>query len=364
MKFNDVAKQWQAIEHVATPDLMKVLESGNYTSGRWVEKFEAAFAKYADVSEVIAVNSGTSALHAGLVAIGIKPGDLVGVPAFTFIASATSIIMAGAIPVLIDIDPESGLLSEEKLVEILNKTDLKALIYVHLYGHVGNIQKIKSICDSKSILLIEDCAQAHGAKFEGRPVGNFGIIGCYSFYPGKSLGGIGEGGAVITNSSKIALEVRNFRNWGSPTRYHHTTFGLNYRMDEIQAVVLFHKLQLLPTWQEKKARIAEMYSSLIPIGMRLNTEVPGGKASLHLYVIKVANRAKIVEALDSQNIPYGLHYPKPLQEQGALVPYVKVPFNPKFSAVLANSVLSLPLHPWIEENDVERVVRIIGSSQV
>jgi dTDP-4-amino-4,6-dideoxygalactose transaminase len=360
--FNDLASQWRDIEDECLPTVTSVLRSGNYVSGRSVEKFEAAFAKYTGTNYSVALNSGTSALYAALFSLGIGAGDKVIVQNNTFIATVSSVLMVGATPVLIDVNYETGQVEVGEVERIFQTERIAAVIVVHLWGHASEIQNLSILCKEYEVKLVEDCAQAHGTRVNGTHVGSFGDIGCFSFYPGKGLGAAGEGGAIVTNDSKLADSVQLIRNWGQKERYVHSSFGINLRMDEIQAVVLSAKLERLNAWNASKHALVSRYRERLPIEWLFESERMGESRGYHLFVVKVPNRESVITKFNSMNIPFGIHYPITLSNQH----FLKNKFISKAelnnSKELAKKIISLPLHPWLKISEIDYISDLLIDS--
>ena len=234
--FSDLSLQWREIADAARADLEILFSTSSFCAGPFVERFEAAVADYLGVRHAIGVNSGTSALHLALIAAEVGAGDKVLVPANTFIATIWAVLYVGAVPVLCDVEPASGNIDVEDAERRIDPS-VRAIIPVHLYGQPANMEAVLALADRHGLAVIEDAAQAIGARYRGRPVGGFGLLGCFSFYPGKNLGAAGEAGLVTTDDAKLADRVRALRNHAQTERYHHSEIGFNYRMEGIQGLV-------------------------------------------------------------------------------------------------------------------------------
>src|SRR5688572_17230649 len=258
----DLRAQYHGIKSEIDAAVARVLESTQYTLGDEVAAFEREFAEYCQVDEGIAVNSGTSALHLALLAVGIGPGDEVVTVPFTFVATVSAIVYTGARPVLVDIEPDYYMMDPARLDAAITPRT-KAIIPVHLFGQPADMDPILEIAGRHGIAVIEDAAQAHGADYKGRRCGSMGQLSCFSFDPGKNLGAYGEGGAVVTNAAELARQVRVMRNWGEERRYEHAIKGFNYRMDGIQGAILRVKLQYLERWTEARRERAARYRRVL-----------------------------------------------------------------------------------------------------
>lgn len=351
----NLAEQYKSINRELDDAVSRVMASGMYTQGEEVERFEEAFAKYNGTSHAVACSSGTSALKLALLAAGIGDGDEVVTAANSFIATAGAIIHAGAKPVLVDVDPVTSNIDPGALERAVTEKT-RAIIAVHLYGHPMDMDPVVGLAKSKGIVLIEDAAQAHGARYKGIPAGSIGLAGCFSFYPTKNLGACGEGGAVITDSSEMAYKLRLLRDHGSESKYVHSLLGYNDRMAALQAAVLGVKLNHLDEWVDRRRSHAETYTSrLEDSAVETPQEMPYAKAAYHLYVIRCAHRDNLMEYLKSKGIGVGLHYPLPLHMQPALahLGYKKEDFP--VAERLASRILSLPMYPELTADQVSFV---------
>lgn len=260
--FLDLKAQYASLKSEIDAAVLGVLASAQYVLGEEVAQFEREFAAYCGTKHAIAVNTGTSALHLALLAAGVGPGDEVITVPFTFVATASAICYTGATPVFIDVEPVTLTMDPQQLEAAITPRT-KAILPVHLYGQMADLDAIKAIADRHGIPLIEDACQAHGAELHGRRAGSIGVSGCFSFYPGKNLGACGEGGIVVTNDDEHASMIRMLRDWGQEQRYHHALKGFNYRMDGIQGAILRVKLRHLEDWTEARRAHAKRYSSLL-----------------------------------------------------------------------------------------------------
>lgn len=313
----DLRAQFSKIGPEVMAAVQKVMESGAYILGPYVERFEAEFAGYCGTKHCVAVNTGTSALHLALLAAGVKPGDEVITVPMTFIATSWGISYCGATPVYVDVDPATYTMDPAQVEKRITPKS-KAILPVHLYGQPADLEPLMEISRKHGIPLIEDCAQAHGATYKGRGVGTFGQSGCFSFYPGKNLGAFGEAGAIVTDDASLAAHMRALRDHAQAKRYHHSEIGFNYRMDGIQGAVLSIKLKHIARWTEQRQALGRRYqqkldglSLVLPVSAADRTHV------WHLFVVLHADRERIRKELDSRGIQSGLHYPIPLHLQEA-----------------------------------------------
>jgi dTDP-4-amino-4,6-dideoxygalactose transaminase len=335
--------------------LDEVLETRQFILGRYVEDFERAFASYCNVEHAIAVNSGTSALHLALLAVGVEPGDEVITVPFTFAATVASIHYAGARPVLVDIDPRSFTMRVDSIeAAITPKT--RAILPVHLYGQPADMDAINAIAREHGLSVIEDAAQAHGSEYKGRRVGGIGDIACFSFYPTKNLGGCGEGGMVTTNNAELAEKVRLLRDWGQDRKYHHAMRGFNYRMEGLQGAILGVKLPHLERWTEARRAAAAHYDRLLegsdvarPVAMSYSRHV------YHTYTVRSSRRDDLQRHLLSSGISTAIHYPIPLHLQPAYADPAFPEGSLPDAERAAREVISLPMYPHIGSEAIAAV---------
>ena len=355
----DLKAQYQSIKPEIDAAIARVLDSCQFVLGSEVAGFEQDFATYCGAAECIALNSGTSALHLALLAAGVGPGDEVITVPFTFVASVAAVIYAGARPVLVDIDPRSFTM-DPTLVEAAITPRTKAILPVHLYGQSADMDPIMEVARRHGLIVIEDAAQAHGAKYKGRPVGSIGDMGCFSFYPGKNLGAYGEGGAVTTSNAEYARTVRMLRDWGQDRKYHHLLRGFNYRMEGFQGAILRVKLRHLEAWTEARRRVVSLYNDLLAdSGVETPTEMPWGRHVYHVYTLRTDDRDGLQAALQAEGIQTGIHYPVPahLQPAYADLGYGRGAFPHAEAA--AQQVLSLPLYPELSSQAVTEVAAAV-----
>ena len=339
--------------------VLKVLRSNRYILGLEVEALESEFADYIGVHSAIGVANGTDALEIAIRALDIGPGDEVITVSHTAVATVAAIEAAGAIPVLVDVDPIFYTLNPAQLQEVLTPKT-KAVIAVHLYGQVADLDSIGQFCIENKLFLIEDASQAHGAKWKGRRVGSVGHIGCFSCYPTKNLGAIGDAGLITTNDVNLCNKVRMLREYGWRNRYVSDIVGRNSRLDELQAAILRIKLRHLDVDNGKRQQLAAQYSKQLT-GKAL--QLPGIRENavqvFHLYVIRTANRHKLIEHLEENDIQAGIHYPMPVHLQPAYKTRIRTAPNMCITEKLAEEVLSLPMYPELSSADVARVIETI-----
>jgi len=357
--YNDLQSQHDALRPELRQAIDAVLDSRQFILGRFVEEFEEAFASYCGAAHAIAVNSGTSALHLALLASGVGRGDEVITVPFTFAATTAAIHYCGARPVFVDIDPGSFLLDVSQLAARITPRT-RAILPVHLYGQPVEMDEINAIAARHGIPVIEDAAQAHGARYKGRPAGSLGDLGCFSFYPTKNLGACGEGGLVTTNNPELAKTVRLLRDWGQDAKYRYGLRGYNYRMEGLQGAILNVKLRHLEAWTERRRSIAGLYDRLLehaPVARPAAR--PEVRHVYHTYTIRAARRDQLQESLKGKGIGSAIHYPIPLHLQPAYVdpewPEGSLPESEK----AAREVLSLPMFPALPDSDVAAVAAAV-----
>lgn len=357
--FLDLKAQYSAIGTELETAAVDVMRRGEFVLGSKVAEFEEHFAAFCGAKEAVAVNTGTSALHLALLALDIGPGDEVVTVSMTFVATVAAIRYTGAKPVFVDIDPQTWTMDPSQLEQAITPRT-KAIIPVHLHGRLADMAAIMEIASRHGIPVIEDAAQAHGAEFEGRRAGTFGVIGCFSFYPGKNLGACGEGGGIVTDRADIALKLRQMRDWGQSARYFHDYPGYNYRMDGIQGAVLDVKLRYLPEWTEKRQAVARRYEELLgnePVA----TPAPAKDREhvWHVYAIRSSARDWFQGELKAAGVMTNIHYPRPvhLQKIHADLGYGSNSFP--VTEALAAETLSLPMYPELTPAQIERVANAV-----
>ncbi len=339
--------------------IKRVLESGLYILGREVESFESEFAKYIGVEHAMGVGNGTDAIELALRACGVSAGDLVFTVSHTAVATVAAIESAGAVPVMIDIDPDSFTMNPDLLDSAISVSDggrAKAVIPVHLYGNPCNIAAVLDVARRHGLKVIEDCAQSHGASVDGRRTGAWGDVAAFSFYPTKNLGGLGDGGMVVTNDAAVASSVRVLRQYGWKERYISEISGRNSRLDELHAAVLRVKLQYLDAANARRQAIARLYSSLLSgAELKLPQARPGATHVFHQYAICLERRDALRDYLRKSAIGTLVHYPVPVHLQPAYaagrLSATPLPVTEK----VARQVVSLPMFPELSDDSVKRV---------
>ena len=337
----------------------RVLESGQLAAGDVVTEFESEFADHSDCDHGVATSNGTTALHTALHALGIGAGDTVVTTPFTFIATANAVRMVGAEPIFADIDPETFNLDPEAVRERIRATDgdVDAILAVHLYGHPAPMDELTAIADEYEIPLVEDCAQAHGARHDGRPVGSVGDVGCFSFYPTKNMT-TGEGGMVVTDRDDVGDRARQFIDHGRDGHYEHVTVGHNFRLSNIAAAIGRVQLRRLPTFVEKRRANAQRLTDVLDgSAITAPTERADVRHAYHQYTVRTDRRDELAERLSEFGIDTGVYYPTPVHQQPA---YDDVTCSAPAAETAADEVLSLPVHPRLSARDVDALVTALS----
>ena len=352
--FYDVARLHQALRESLDAAYRRVLDSGWFIIGPELEAFEAEFAQYCGVKHCVGVGNGLEALHLLLLAYGIGPGDEVVVPSNTFIATWLAVSQVGATPVAVE-PREDTYNIDPAVLEAVVTSRTRAIIPVHLYGQPADMDPINDVARRHGLIVIEDAAQAQGAMYRGRRAGSLGNAAATSFYPGKNLGALGDGGAVMTNDSDIAARVRKLRNYGSEVKYHHDLPGQNSRLDEMQAAFLRVKLGCLDDWNMRRRSVAQAYSErLMGLDLVLPVVPDWAEPVWHLYVVRSKARDVLKRQLEQRGISTVIHYPIPPHLQPCYKAYAGSPLSR--AERLANEVLSLPMSPLMMDEEIEQVV--------
>lgn len=354
--FLDLKSQFESIRTEILDVIDRVLVSGQFVGGEWVERFEEQFARFVGSRYAIGVGSGTAALELALKTAGIAADDEVIVPANSFFATAEAVSNAGARPVFADVDPMTFHLDTTS-VERLITPGTRAIIAVHLYGRAMEMTALEGLAERRGLTIIEDAAQAHGTERNGINVGGSGRLTCFSFYPGKNLGAYGDGGIVTCDDPVHAERLRLLRDHGSPAKYLHVIVGTNSRLDAIQAAVLSVKLRYLRGWNARRVNHAMAYVARFRNACMQVPEVPSGREhNFHLFVIRVKNRDLLKQHLHARGIGAGIHYPQPLHLTPAYreLGYAMRSSLP-VSEALAREILSLPMYPELSDSQIEQV---------
>jgi dTDP-4-amino-4,6-dideoxygalactose transaminase len=360
----DLKRQYQTIGSEVNEAVAAVLASGAYIGGPNVQNFEREFAEYIGSSECVGCNSGTDALYLALKVLKIGPGDEVITTPFTFIATAETISAVGAKPVLVDVDPQTYNI-DLNLIEAAITPRTKAIMPVHLFGRPVDMAALMAIADRHQIKVIEDCAQSTGATWQGRKTGNIGHIGCFSFFPTKNLGGVGDGGAITLNDANLAADLRMYREHGSRVRYYHEVIGINSRLDALQATVLSIKLRYLDKWNQQRAVVAQQYQEML--GGIAEVALPqageGGESVWNQYTIRILGAAdrgerrdKVRAKLQESGVISMIYYPLPLHLQQVYQDLGYQAGDFLVTEEISHQVLSLPMFPELLIEEQQRVV--------
>jgi dTDP-4-amino-4,6-dideoxygalactose transaminase len=350
-------------------ELMEVVEriarNSAFTLGPELERFEAAFAEFCGTEYAAGVSSGTAALEIALRALGIGPGDEVIVPTYSFIATAEAVSTVGATPVIVDIDPETALITPETVERALTERT-RCVIPVHLFGRPVDMDPILALCRERGIAVIEDACQAHGALYKGNPVGSLGDAGCFSFYPTKNLGGWGDGGALVTSDPALDAKVRLLRSHGEGTRHHHELATGTHRLDTLQAAILEVKLKYLPAWNQRRRDAADALRAGLA-GSSVVSPTPAAAESdhvYHLFVVRSAERDALRDHLDARGVASAIHYPTPIHLQPAYADLGLGRGDLPVAERLASENCSLPIFPAIEDAQIAEIVAAVQSFEV
>ena len=357
----DLKGQHQQIKKEVFEAFEKVYGNTAFSGGSFVEEFEKNYATFCGTKYAVGLNNGTSALHLAMIALGIGKGDEVILPANTFIATAWGVSYTGAIPVFVDCTADTWQIDTSKIEQkITNKT--KAIIGVHLYGQPFDVDAVAAVAKKHNLFLVEDGAQAQGAKYKDVNVGSFGEMACFSFYPGKNLGACGEAGGITTNNDAYYKHLQSLRNHGSQVRYYHDEIGYNYRMGGLEGASLNIKLKYLNGWNDKRKSIAKRYQNEITNPkIKMQTQPQWADSIYHLFVITTENKNELISYLNENNINPGLHYPVPchLQKAYAHLEYKKG--DCPNSEYLAEHCLSLPMYAELSDDDVNKIIDVINN---
>lgn len=357
--FNDLRPQHQRMRQEILDVLARVVDSGWFILGKQVEAFEHEFADYCSARFGIGVGSGTEALHLGLLACGVQPGDEVITVAFTAVPTVTAITLAGATPVFVDIDPVTFTMDPSQVENRIGPRT-KVILPVHLYGHPADLDPLLAIARRHGLRILEDAAQAHGARYRGRPIGSIGDLTAFSFYPTKNLGACGDAGLVTTNDPELADRLRLLRNYGQRNRYLHEVPGANSRLDELQAAVLRAKLPKLDYWNAERRKRAERYRTMLQT-VGLPGEQSWAHHVWHLYVIRSLHRDALQQHLTARGISTLIHYPIPVHLQPAYRHLGVQPGTLPNTERLAREILSLPLYPELPLDQVAYIAEQVNA---
>jgi dTDP-4-amino-4,6-dideoxygalactose transaminase len=360
--FVDLARQHAQIRDEIDTAMAQVVDDGAFILGPDLELFETEWADFCEAQYAIGVGSGTAAIHLALEALGVGIGDEVVVPTNTFVATVFPVVHRGARPVLVDCDPVSATIDVDAVSRAVT-SHTRAVIAVHLYGQPADMEPLLELAAHHGFDVLEDACQAHGARYRGRRVGALGRAGCFSFYPSKNLGALGDGGAVVTNDAELAGRLRKLRDLGQARKYEHVIQGYNERLDTLQAAVLRVKLRYLDQWNEARRHHASQYADrLAGTGLLLPETVDGREHVWHLYVVRGPDRDGLRASLDAVGIQTGLHYPVPVHLQVAFesLGYDAGAFP--IAEQWSRNGLSLPMFAALQESEVAAVARALDAS--
>jgi dTDP-4-amino-4,6-dideoxygalactose transaminase len=360
--FLDLKAQNDPLRSEILASITEVIDKSSFAGGPYVAKFEEDFAAFCQTRHAVGVGNGTDALWFALLALGVGPGDEVITVAHTFMATAEAISFCGAKPVFVDVS-EDTLTLDPKLLERAITPKTKAIIPVHLYGQMADMDPIMEIARKHKLFVVEDACQAHGAEYKGRKAGSIGNAGCFSFYPGKNLGAFGEAGAVVTNDKELAVKMQVLRDHGQETKYHHSVVGWNGRMDGIQGAVLRVKLKGLAQGNAARLKNARLYENLLRENE--NVALPHiasyGVHVFHLYVVRVKNRDGVLQAMGTRGVSCGIHYPTPVHLQKAYAHLGLGPGSLPVTERCASEILSLPMFPELTAAQIETVAKELNA---
>ena len=359
MPYLDLRAQYRTLRGEVLSALEQVCESTSFAQGGATLDFETKFAAYCGVDHCVGLNSGTSALHLALRCVGVGPGDEVITVSMTFISTAWAITYVGATPVFVDIDPVRRTLDPDNLEAAITPRT-KAIIPVHLYGMPADMDRIMAIAERRGVPVIEDAAQAHGAEYRNKRVGQFGQVACFSFYPTKNLGAYGEGGALITNDASMAQRARSLRDHAQTEKYLHDEIGYNCRMDSFQGAVLAIKLKHLDEWNTARTDRSLLYTELLKdSSYKLPAHVSDSKCVWHCYVIETPERDRVRSSLQEVGIQSAVHYPVPIHLQKAYAHLRYRSGDLPLTESLCERCLSLPIYPELSKEKITRVASVL-----
>jgi dTDP-4-amino-4,6-dideoxygalactose transaminase len=355
----DLPAQLRAIREDLDAAISRTLDNCSFCLGPDVVNFEKDFARFCGAEHCVGFNSGTSALHVAMLLLNVGPGDEVITTPATFVATSWAISYVGAKPVYVDTDDATFNL-DPKLIERAITPRTRAVMPVHLYGHPFDLDAVLAVCRKHNLPLVEDAAQAHGAKYRGKTIGTFGALAGFSFYPGKNLGACGEGGALVTSNAAFAARARSLREHGSSKRYYHDEVGFNYRMEGIQGAVLGVKLKHLETWTRRRRHVAKRYGELLAgTPLQLPQEAPHAESAWHLYVVRHPRRDDLKKHLEANQIGCALHYPLPLHLQKCYASLGYKAGDFPVAEKACRECLSLPIYAELTEAQIQRVAEVI-----
>jgi len=357
--FNDLKREYFSIKEKIDAAIQEVIDNTAFIKGKYLAGFEEKLAGYCGARFAIGTSSGTTAIHTALVGFGINPGDEVITVSHSFIGTTEPVTHAGAKIVFVDIDPDTYTM-DPSLIETAITPKTKAIIPVHLYGQIADMESICEIAREHNLIVIEDAAQAIGAEWNGHKAGYYGDAACFSFYPGKNLGAYGDGGAVITNNEEAAQKMKMLVDHGRKSKYLHETEGYNYRMDALQAAILGVKLDHIDSWNDARIKVADFYEkNLRNIDIQLPVVAEKAKHVFHIYCVRVDDRETVQNKLKENNVASGIHYPVPLHLQPAYsylgVKKGSFPVTEDY----VDHILSLPVFPFMKDEELQHVSDVL-----
>jgi dTDP-4-amino-4,6-dideoxygalactose transaminase len=357
----DLKRQHASVRNEIFSAFEEVYAQTAFSGGPWVERFEKEFAAFTGTPYAVGVNNGTTALHLAMLALGIGPGDEVIIPANTFIATAWGVSHAGATPVFVDCRHDTWEMDAGQIAAAITPRT-RAVIGVHLYGQPFDVDAVLHVCREHNLFLVEDAAQAQGARYKGQRAGGFGELACYSFYPGKNLGACGEAGGITTRHEVYDRHLRSLRNHGSTVRYYHDEIGYNYRMGGLEGASLSVKLKYLEAWNNRRRAIAARYhEEMINTDVRLQAQPEWAESIYHLFVVTVQDRDRFITHLQARGIQPALHYPVPCHLQKAYLHLGHKPGDFPNSEYLAAHCVSLPMFAELTDDEVQRVIDAVNA---
>lgn len=357
----DLTRDYEAHKKEYLEAIERVCKETAFSGGKYADKFDEEFAAYVGSKYAVGVNNGTSALHCAMLALGVGPGDEVIVPANTYIATAWGVSYTGATPVFVDCTADTWEIDPDAIeARITPRT--KGIIGVHLYGQPFEFSGVKEIADKYGLFVAEDCAQSHGAQYEGRNVGTLGEVACFSFYPGKNLYAFGEGGSITCDKEEYYRHMTRLKNQGCDVRYYHDEIGYNYRLEGMQGAVLSVSLKYLPEWTRRRREIGERYLKEITNPLITMQKHPENTAPVyHLFVITVPDHNHFVKYMADANVECNMHYPVPCHLQRAYAHLGYKEGDCPNAEYLANHCVTLPLFPEMREEEIARVIQLCNA---
>ena len=357
--FVDLHAQYLTIKPEIDAAIAEVIKTSAFIRGPLVQKFEEEFATAMQRKHCVSCANGTDSLYIAMHGLGLKPGDEVIAPAHSWISTSETITQAGGKVVFVDTDPDTFTIDPRAIESKITKNTV-GIIPVHLYGQPADMDPIMAIAQKSQLWVLEDCAQAHFARYKGKLVGTFGDAASFSFYPGKNLGALGEGGAILTNALEVSQSIKLMRDWGASEKYNHIVWGGNFRLESIQAAFLRIKLRELRKWTIERQQIANTYNQELNSDVLMNALEVGASHVYHIYAIHTQKRDEMSAALREASIGFGLHYPKAIHQQAAYSEKVRVASSLDNAEWLSNSTLSLPIFPGQKSWEVKQVIEVVN----